>query len=1142
MIEKSLLINHTSWGRKMSLLVGEFPVSMHVRALYLRIGLLLVLSHIFVFESKAQQPDVPFDLSSSSLVPSDQGTDARERVVSLVSKNESIGAILKDLARQANINITYSRKIVPVDKRIESFEVKEMPISQALNKVLEGTDLIAVVNANGHAVVARKEPVKSFDQDTTQMARGSIKGKVIDSASKSGIAGVTVQIVSSSYSSVTDENGTFELRNIPLGSHRLSARVLGFVTRVREVKVTLGENPSVIFTLVPTATSLSEVVTTATGQQRRVEVAHDIAKIDASKIMERTPVRNVTDILEAAQVPGVLVQRSSGDPGSPSRIRIRGISSISQSNDPVVILDGIWVDNTVGKLARIDAIDPATIETIEIIRGPSAATLYGQDASNGVIVITTKKGRAGTTRWNVGYKRDWGQTYGSKPLEYKGFGFHPVTGTRTLCNVGQAIDYSCIQDSVLVLDPNNPLVGREGTEMNDVYTASVEGGTAASTYSITLSRTNTTGVRRTSPIDEIRYRILGYEVENQFRLPSKKVQNNVAFAYSLAPRENLSIGLQLSANQSNLKDNLFRNFFDVGIGGSDPRFTAYSIDTVNFVTPPSPSLKTLNTIYAEENPLKGSSGTISSTVSFRPGKNWIIGGSLGAEKTINEESNFSRRTQCRALNCYDTVGSGFQSSLTRDVYTVRMNVKHTLQLGPLSRFLDIKPSLGGDFRRNNTSLMSLTKDSIPAGYKSMDGGRFRSNKEMRVENASAGWYLNSTIGLLQRIYFDIGFRQDIGSAITSSANTNYPKIGGSWLVSDESFWRQNNFINLFRFRAAIGHAAVQPNVEDVKGSFVRDMAFINGIFVPLVVPSGAGNSDLAPERATEVELGFDADLLYDKLNVILTYARSINKNSLISRRLPPSTGMSLGRKENIASVMNRNLEMSFTARVIENRDFQLSVNSALTIAENKVGTLGNVTPFFNPFGEYLVEGYPIGGVWTQRVLGYKDRNQDDMISNNEIILSDSAFYSGWSQPRFKAGYGLSMTVRRFTLDSRFAYQSKYVQRYTRISGSQRGEDMNTPLDEQAIARGGFGGGYNLISDLRWNSASISYHVPGSILSRIRARSLTVSLQGSNLGLWTDYVGRDPGVNSGSLTLESTSDDGLVVPRPRLFVLNFNLGY
>ncbi len=174
-------------------------------------------------------------------------------------------------------------------------------------------------------------------------------------------------------------------------------------------------------------------------------------------------------------------------------------------------------------------------------------------------------------------------------------------------------------------------------------------------------------------------------------------------------------------------------------------------------------------------------------------------------------------------------------------------------------------------------------------------------------------------------------------------------------------------------------------------------------------------------------------------------------------------------------------------------------------------------------------------------MGYRDASKDGLLSQDEIVLSDSATYLGWIQPRYRASYGISFTLNnQFVFDSRFAYQSRYVQSYT-LASRYGSEDANAPLKDQANALIADLNGKRPVTDMRWSSASVTYHLPKSVLSKFGGRAVSLSLQGSNLGLWTNYGGRDPGVNSGILNGEGLSDDGLTPPRPRLFVFDVKVG-
>ncbi len=1066
-----------------------------------------------------------------------QDTPAKAVTISL--KNSSIEAVLKAISDASKLRLFYTSNYPELNRKIDFSVTNEPPIS-AINKALIGTGLIASQTADGSGIMIKARP-----NDTTVDARlsekkGVVVGVVQDSASKSAISGATVQVVGHNVFATSDNTGKFVLRNISVGQHTLSIKILGYRTQSITVDIKEDKAENIVVLLRPAPTSLTEVVTTASGQQRRVEVAHDIAKIDAEVIMKRSPVRSVSDLLEAAQVPGVLIQRASGDPGSPTKIRIRGIGSISQSNDPVVIVDGVWIDASLGTPSRIDDIDPATIETIEVVRGPSAATLYGQDASNGVIVITTKKGTVGPTRWNFSYDRDWGKITAKHPILYSGFGHDPLNGNRRVCDNLSILDGYCIQDTVYRFDPNNALVLRDGVETNNRFMLQMDGGVPSARYAITFGSQDQIGVQRSAEIDKIRARILGYVSDPSLEKPSSLDRKNFGSNLTLLPRPSLTLGFTLNGTRTKVSKGAYEYLYSPK--DASPAALKYSLDTVDFVG-------RSNTIKRHRNPVISNAVVLGATSMWRPNNYLNFNTTLGVERVTTEDDKITGITECGySSQCREVPGTRVLIQESKSIYTLRMNLATTPPFRKFEKFLELRPSIGGDLRRNDESRTNIRQIEIAPGETAFIGGVNGSMEYNVTPNATAGVYVNTTIGLLRRIYFDVGIRHDVGSAIPSSSNTNYPKLGGSWLVSDESFWPANNLINLLRVRAAIGHSAVQPSIEDIKGRYISGYFFQNGQYIRSIDFAGTGNPYLSPERATEVEVGLDADLLYDRLNLIMTLARSENKNSLVSRTLPLSTGLSgtestLTRKENIARVQNFNLEIAANVRAMETSDHLIVFNYSLTVSDNKVSRLGNgITPFSATGSGRIAQGYPIGATWSRIALGYMDVNTDGILSRDEVVLSDSVAYIGWSQPRYRASYGVSWNIKnQVTLDSRFAYQSKYAQSL-QVLNSYGSEDKNSPLSDQATGMVNFLSGTKSVSDLRWNSASISYRVPDHLVQKIKGRSLNLSLQVSNLALWTNYSGRDPGVNSSIFEGETLTDDGSTNPRPRLFVFSVKWGF
>ncbi len=1062
---------------------------------------------------------------------------SKPQTVDLNIKDSSLSYILRRISTVSGKQIVFSTSLQQLSKHT-SVRFKDMPVLDAVNAVLKGSGLTAAVSGDGNTIVVRgTAPIRDTAENN---GKGTIEGKVLDSASGKAVHGATISIPGSSASVISKADGSFRLSNLSDGSYQMTVKLLGYKSQQLSIKIANGQTQSLTVRISPSATSLNEVVTTATGQQRRVETSNDIVKIDAEKIRQRAPVRSLIDMIEAAQVPGVVVTRASGDPGAATRVRIRGIGSISQSNDPVYILDGMWISQ-----AQADQLDQEIIEKVEIAKGPSAATLYGQNAANGVIVITTRKGIPGTTRWNLNYSKNWGQSYGRMPLFYEGLGYSQITGARVRCPIKAILELLCVQDSVAIYDPNDRLILREGQGQNNVYSLSLDGGSNSVKYALTASRNDELGVRRAAPVDLIRLRKLNLKYDREMLKPSRLKEHKLTSILSFYPRENLDITLSVIASSSDLVDNRYSlvTLYDPGLEDK------FGIDTTLFLS------DSVSRAFSQMGKVKGTKTTsFGSTVTWRYKYGIVINTSGGISQTSVTESGFTDKDHCWLGVCRDTLGMRNEGTGGNTMTSLKTSISVPITKGRFANFLELNPIIGLDFQRNKTDNFSVQKDSVPGGESSIESGKVISTLGRRNENALAGWHISSKVGILKKLYFNLGIRQDIGSAITSSSNTTYPKIGGSWVVSNEGFWKENKIVNMFRVRSSIGYAAVQPDVADVKGNYVIGSRFVDGKIVRSLELNGVGNSQLVPERSVELELGFDMDMISERVNIVATYSHKENKNTLVTMQLPSSFGLegSLQRKENIGRVQNKNLELTVKTVALDKDWLRILVDYGHTVSDNRVKSLGpgivsfeeqspvGSSPFYNDF---VAVGYPLGGTWRKTMMGYFDENGDGILGRNEMIEMDALSYVGSSNPRYNGSYGFNaMIIGKLIVDSRFSYQSKYVPNYIGQDKNDVGQqDARAPLAVQAYAAKMLG--MTPISSFRWNTASISYSFSPKKISFLNTRSLTASLQASNIGLWTKFVGRDPWVNTG-ITAGSemlTVDYGATPPQPRKFAFNIRMG-
>lgn len=1078
------------------------------------------------------------------------------RRISLKLDKVSVSRAIQLAADAANVRVLFNDQHIAPYKSPVTLNASDMPLAEAFARILSGTDLYVAPSTPTTLVVRQRTTEQAPGKDSGQIRQaGVITGRVVDSVTGNGISGATVVIVGSQRAVSTSESGAFRFENIPVGRHSLSVRLLGYESQIIAIDVKPNEVASNTVVLRRTSTTLTEVVTTATGSQRRVEISNDVVTIDAEKLMQDAPVRNVTDLLVAAQVPGLSITPSSGEPGAPSRLRINGLGSISQNNDPVVIIDGVWVKsafstqdinrkiptssgNAQGKYvsSRLDALDPSTIESIEIVRGPAAATLYGPDAANGVIKITTKRGTAGPARWDLSFSRDWSKPVGGMPAEWVGYGINRSTSLYERCNAYDIRYGSCVQDTLFAMYPSSSFLTNEGAGHINRFSAGVSGGSQQIMYRLNVSVADQLGVRKMPLVDQTRFRLLNIPLDGSFIRPSNKRDRTVGASIIMSPRDGLDLTINFDGSQTNSQENngVLRAINSWGALAELDRN-----DTISL-------LYTGSNAILERRSESTTRGLVSLMANWNPVHWWSGNITLGMDREYRGESGDRVDNDCVSGLCQITSNIKSSASGKSSVYTVRGQASFFPSLGWASRFLTIRPGVSADLRRAiSSSEVFSVQSPAPANTNGLQG----TITEPSVQ-ALAGIGANVYIRLFDRISFDPALRRDFGGSRTLRNNAKtYPRFGTSWLVSDESFFPKSSWIGSLRLRAAMGFAAVQPDLSAVYGEYNSNKYTENGkeyIYYSFASP---GNPLLEPERSFEVETGFDADMFYDRVQLTVTHSSKRNTNTLVDREIPPSIGggFSGTRQENIAKVLNRLTTAQISALVMERDELSLRLGMNFAIHDNQIRSLG---PGVSPFGktsQRYVAGYPVGGLWYRPILGVHDANGNGLLDAGEYVMGDTFVYAGTNMPRFTSGYNVEVSVYRdFRFTAFMDYKGSFVQNRNANQlwvTSRPFWDISAPIEEQVrneIASHA-GGDFQDVSELRLQSATLTWNVPPHLVSRLKGRLVQVSLSGSNLGLWTKYRGRDPSVNATPVG-EQTTDNHLVIPMPRSFSLQFRVGY
>jgi TonB-linked SusC/RagA family outer membrane protein len=1019
--------------------------------------------------------------------------------------------------------------------------------------------------------------------ETVQAQASTIAGRVTASGTEEALSGTRVILVGTSLATATGADGRYTLRGAPAGVVEVRVNRVGYTEMKKAVTVAAGQTVTLDFAMTEAALQLSEIVTTATGQQRRVELGNAVSTLgDVNQKVETTPINSLGDLI-TAKSPSVVVL-TGGPTGSAPVVRIRGIGSLATtgsgiSNNPIYIIDGVRMNNATLNMqtggtqgSMLSALDPNEIEDIEIVKGPSAATLYGTDAANGVIVISTKKGRSGPTRWTwygEAGNIDDRTTY---PTEYALWS-HDATGTPQRCSLVSWSQGACAPDSLTSFSVDmNPATTVIHMGHRNALGLNVNGGSDNLRFFMSGDLQNEIGPMEMPKFAQQSLVDMGTPVRDEWIHPmafqSYGFRTNVGA--TLTPQVDVSMNAGFSNTNQRLPD-LDNSIFDV------PLFSAVANPGFNHDGLGYSETGTLGEFlngYGNFSPAQAfqhthENGTQrfigSGNASWRPFA-WMTNTATAGIDLADVVLN----SLCRFNECTDH-GTNRLGTLTNSQNNLRnVSAKLTSNSNWQARSnLTLTTTFGADYTNLEQDGVTANGQQLPPGAETVGSAAIQTATNMlQTVSKTLGLYAQEQAAFHDRLFVTAAARTDQNNAFgTNFSRVVYPKASLSWIISDESFFPKFDWLNQFRVRSAYGASGVSPGGTVGLATFApstnntsQTPGGVASSNVPGLIASSLGNPNLKPERSAELEAGFEADVLNRRAHASFTYYSKKTRDALISQQIASSSGASaLSVLMNLGSVANSGVELELNSQLIDRRAFGWDVNIAASHNSNRVLSLG-LDPSGKPNATIGTGssrdsvGLPVNAVFS-RPYTWSDANSDGIITPNEVNVDPNYQYMGYAAPRdlFSITNGIDLFNRKLRLTALTDYKGGFVLLNAFYSFHSTNamwyanQVKSTPLWDQArtVAESNAKNprtdwGYRENGQYwKLREVSATWTLPNAAASAIRASNAQLVFSARNLHTWTGYDGFDPEANY-SVTDVQTTFGGLAPPT--YFIVRANLHY
>jgi TonB-linked SusC/RagA family outer membrane protein len=992
------------------------------------------------------------------------------------------------------------------------------------------------------------------------------------------IPAAQVIVVGTNQGTTTDSRGNFRLTGLSGDNINIEVRRIGFRPVRQTVRAGL---TGIAIRMSEQSVALDEVVITGTpGGQALRELGNAVTTVNAAAVTEQGTVNNVQQLLNGRS-PGVFVNASTGNVGTGSRIRIRGTSSLSLSNEPLIYVDGVRVNAQVAtgptnqafgssSISRINDINPDDIESMEVIKGPAAATLYGTEASNGVIQIITKKGSAGRPRWNFATKQ--GTNYFQNPEGRFRINWNTIPRAG-----GTASQLDTVSINLIALEEarGTPVFQNGRINESDISTS---GGSELFRYYGGIGLEDSEGME---PVNTVKRRTgrLNLTVN-----PSKTVDLGFNVGYTngnvTLPCEAGCGGRTLGVVNANPV-----NLVPLANGSPNPRRGWNSGLPEQY-----------DAFYEFYQIVDRFTGGIQ--LNHSPNSWFKQRLNFGTDRTHEENSELGRRVEDSLANALIGTGLGYRSMTLRSInnYTADYSASAIFDF---SKAIRSTTSAGAQYYRNRYETVTAYGEKFPAvGITTVSATTSAKATGHDIEeDATVGLYGQEQIGWNDKLFVTAALRADDNSAFGQNFDrVYYPKFSLSY-IPIEGGRAGIPFINALKLRAAYGESGKQP----ITFSALQTYESATGpADAPTVTQLTIGNPDLGPERSKEVELGFDLGAFQDRFGAEVTYYHKRTVDAILDRTIAPSIGVPGTQPFNAGSVKNSGLEMLLratpllTQRLNWDMTFGWSLNNnevedlgtpASTLELRRASTctgyvIGTSDPKSCHVDDFVLAstgslpprhtvGYPLGSYFAKKIVsatinsalaGKAENIMCDDGKGGSMLCSDPktpVVYIGRTTPKYEGSFSNSFTVLK---NLRLSALVDFKRDYVKVDGSQRFRcvvnrrcrEFFYPQEfDPTVIASLFAGtdalpsGYiNDASYTKLREVAVQYTLPASFNRFGHLSRATIGLAGRNLHTWTKYPGLDPeafflgGTRGGGFALFDQTTN----PQATQWVVNLNLAW